>query len=174
MVFAVLYNSVSSTRLKMEGKKRLDSSKTAVMKITIYSQLTIWIIFVFAVFTRASTRSATRHFQQFARNEESSSSLCWWIERFHMTSRRPYWCPKPILWKFNSFLMQTLSFVSINLHRCWPRDWKHYTNDTVFCSYRTTRGWREFPIDDWQFKNCRLRFAFRMDLTVTKIRNNSV
>ena len=58
------------------------------------------------------------------------------IERFHMTSRRPcwcpktmkrrpYWCPEPILWGLNSFLMQTLSFVPINLHRCWPREWKH-------------------------------------------------
>ena len=53
-------------------------------------------------------------------------------ECFHMTSRRPYWCPKtikrrpcwcskPILWELHSFLVQTLSFVSINLHRCWPR-----------------------------------------------------
>ena len=53
------------------------------------------------------------------------------IECFHMTSRRPYWCPKtikrrpcwcpkPILSELNSFLMQTLSFVPINLHRCWP------------------------------------------------------
>ena len=59
------------------------------------------------------------------------------IECFHMTSRRPYWCPetmkwrpcwcpKRVLWELNSFLMQTLSFVSINLHRCWPREWKHY------------------------------------------------
>ena len=58
------------------------------------------------------------------------------IECFHMTSRRPYWCPKtmkrrpcwcpkPILWELNSFLMQTLSFVPINLHRCWSREWKH-------------------------------------------------
>ena len=50
------------------------------------------------------------------------------IECFHMTSRRPYWCPKPmkrrpcwcpklILWELVSFLMQTLSFVQINLHR---------------------------------------------------------
>ena len=31
------------------------------------------------------------------------------------------WCPKPVLWELNSFLMQTLSFVPINLHRCWPR-----------------------------------------------------
>ena len=36
-----------------------------------------------------------------------------------MTSRRPYWCPKPVLWELNFFLMQTLSFVPINLHRCW-------------------------------------------------------
>ena len=53
-----------------------------------------------------------------------------------MTSRRPYWCPKTmkrrpcwcpklILWELNSFLMQTLSFVPINLHRCWTREWKH-------------------------------------------------
>ena len=59
------------------------------------------------------------------------------IECFHMTSRwphwcpktmkrRPRWCPKQVLWELNSFLMQTLSFVPINLHRCWPREWKHY------------------------------------------------
>ena len=58
------------------------------------------------------------------------------IECFHMTSWRPYWCPKtmkrrpcwcpkPVLWELNSFLMQTLSFVPINLHRCWRREWKH-------------------------------------------------
>ena len=67
------------------------------------------------------------------------------IECFHMTSRRPYWCPKtmkrrpcwcpkPVLWELNSFLMQTLSFVSINLHRCWPREWKH---SIIFCRYLT-------------------------------------
>ena len=58
------------------------------------------------------------------------------IECFHMTSRRSYWCPKtmkrrpcwcpkPILRELNSFLMQTPFFVPINLHRCWPREWKH-------------------------------------------------
>ena len=47
------------------------------------------------------------------------------IECFHMTSRRPCWCPKPVRWELNSFLMQTLSFVPINLHRCWPRERKH-------------------------------------------------
>ena len=72
--------------------------------------------------------------------------LSFLIECFHMTSRRPYWCPKtmkrrpcwfpkPILWEFNSFLMQTLSFVPINLHRCWPRESKHsigsLSNDVV-------------------------------------------
>ena len=55
---------------------------------------------------------------------------------FHMTAWRPYLCPKtmkrrpclcpkPVLWELNSFLMQTLSFVPTNLHRCWPREWKH-------------------------------------------------
>ena len=53
-----------------------------------------------------------------------------------MTSRRPYWCPramkrrpcwcpKTIPWELNSFLMQTLPFVPINLHRCWPHEWKY-------------------------------------------------
>ena len=60
------------------------------------------------------------------------------IEYFHMTSRRPYWCPKTmklrpswcsklVLWELNSFLMQTLSFVPLNLHSCWPREWKRST-----------------------------------------------
>ena len=64
------------------------------------------------------------------------------IECFHMTSRRPYWCPitmkrrpcwcsKPSLRELNSFLMQTLSFVPINLHICWPREWKHSINATL-------------------------------------------
>ena len=55
------------------------------------------------------------------------------IERFRMTPRRPYWCPKtmkrwpcwcpkPVLWELNSFLMQTLSFVPRHLHRCRPRE----------------------------------------------------
>ena len=69
-------------------------------------------------------------------NNSSAPCAIFSIECFHMTSRRPYWCPKtmkrrpcwcpkPILWEFNSFLMQTLPFVPINLHRCWPREWKH-------------------------------------------------
>ena len=55
------------------------------------------------------------------------------IECFHVTSRQPYWCPKtmqrrpcwcpkPTLWELNSFLMQTLSVVLINLHIYWPRE----------------------------------------------------
>ena len=52
------------------------------------------------------------------------------IECFHLTcpktmKRWPCWCPKPILWGLNSFLMQTLSFVPINVYRCWQRKWKH-------------------------------------------------
>ena len=53
------------------------------------------------------------------------------IESFHMTSRQPYLCSKnsqtaakPILWELNSFLMWTLSFVPMNLHRCWPSERK--------------------------------------------------
>ena len=68
-------------------------------------------------------------------------------ECLYLTSRRPYWyaktikrqpcwCPKPILWELNSFLMQTLSYVSINFYRCWPREWKrsiHNTSDRFQC-----------------------------------------
>ena len=39
--------------------------------------------------------------------------------------------PKSVLWELNSFLMQTLSFVPINLHICWPREWK-YSIDFIF------------------------------------------
>ena len=64
------------------------------------------------------------------------------VECFHMMSRRQYWypktmkrrpcwCPKQILWELNFFLMQMLSFVSINLHRCWPREWKHSIAQTI-------------------------------------------
>ena len=49
-------------------------------------------------------------------------------------NRRPCWCPKQILWEVNSFLMQTLSFVPINLHRYWPREWKH----SVLCTLNMT------------------------------------
>ena len=50
--------------------------------------------------------------------------------------RRPCWCPKPILRELNSFLMQTLSFVPINLHRCWPREWNTLL---LFCRSRCRR-----------------------------------
>ena len=75
------------------------------------------------------------------------------IECFYVTSRRPYWCPKtmnrrpcwcpkPILWELNSFLMQTLSFVPINLHRCWPREWKHSIGKTT-----ATNQWGQRILD---------------------------
>ena len=62
-------------------------------------------------------------------------------ECFHLTSWRPYWCPKTmkrqpcwcpksILWELNSFLMQTHPFVPINLHKCWPHEW----NYSIGCS----------------------------------------
>ena len=55
--------------------------------------------------------------------------------------RRPCWCPKPVLWELNFFLMQTLSFVPINLQRCWPREWKHsielFSLYVLFSQYRS-------------------------------------
>ena len=94
----------------------------------------------------------------FQSNSQLSDVLCLWrralvrlfawlsfsIECFHMTSRRPYWCPKtmkrrpcwcpkPVLWELNSFLMQTFSFVRTYLHRCWPREWKHSILKRLSC-----------------------------------------
>ena len=48
--------------------------------------------------------------------------------------QRPCWCSKPVLWELNSFQMQTLSFVPINLHRCWPREWKRSIRPIKFNS----------------------------------------
>ena len=73
------------------------------------------------------------------------------IEPFHMTSRRPYccpkttkrrpcWCSKSILWELNSFLMQTLSFVPINLRRCWSREQKRSTPDCFTCWHKQLFG----------------------------------
>ena len=92
------------------------------------------------------TMEATGHVEQ----EGSAKSLFFSVFReyivcFYMTSRRPYlcpktmkrrpcWCPKPVLWELNSFLMQKLSFVPINLHRCWPREGKHRI-DTDFAFF---------------------------------------
>ena len=58
----------------------------------------------------------------------------------------PYWCPEPILWELNSFLMQTLSFVPINLHRCWPREWKH---STEILKYIGAFLWDHLDQDQW-------------------------
>ena len=42
------------------------------------------------------------------------------IERIHMTSRRPYWCSKTNPVGVGLFSYVKISFVVINLHRCWP------------------------------------------------------
>ena len=54
--------------------------------------------------------------------------------------RRPCWCPKPILWELNSFHMQTFSFVPMNLHRCWPLEWKHYMLYTLYSIHENSRA----------------------------------
>ena len=73
------------------------------------------------------------------------------IQGFHMTSRRPCWCPKtmkrrPSIGVPNqscgswTFLMQTLSFVPIYLHRCWPREWKHSIQQEELMERRPNGG----------------------------------
>ena len=55
-----------------------------------------------------------------------------------------YWCPKQILWELNSFLVQMLSFVPINLHRRWPRSWKHSIGQYFFPFFsNSARGFCE-------------------------------
>ena len=61
------------------------------------------------------------------------TKLVYYLECFYRTLWQPYWCSKTmkrwpcwctkmILWASDSFLMQTLFFVPINLHRCWSHD----------------------------------------------------
>ena len=69
------------------------------------------------------------------------------IECFHMTSRRPCGCPKPVPWELNSFRMQTLSFVPINLHRYRPREWKHSIAGVYFSKISVRYFW-------WGFSCC--------------------
>ena len=89
------------------------------------------------------------------------------IECFHMTSRWPSWCPKtmkwqpswypkPILWELNSFLMQMLSFVPINLHKCWPREWKH----SIISLFHNVMPQNDFYFQKWTFKLIVLHFGF--------------
>ena len=53
---------------------------------------------------------------------------------FHMTSRppcwcpqtmqwRPCWCPDPILRELKAIIMLTSSFVFVEKHGCWSREW---------------------------------------------------
>ena len=75
----------------------------------------------------------------------------WPMERFHMTLRRPYWCSKtmkqsPHVGVPNQscgfFLMETLSFVPVNLYGCCPREWKRSIGATVCTWCVTFHTWR--------------------------------
>ena len=43
--------------------------------------------------------------------------------------RRPCWCPKPVLWELNSFLMQTSSFVP---YICILLDTGHVSENALY------------------------------------------
>ena len=120
---------VSKTMLRSNFGSGGDSRKQTTHPPTRPSLYTKLSLSIFSGFNLCSSLPsiATNDRKQFQ---------CLNIECFHMTSRRPYWCPKtmkrwpcwcpkPVLWELNSFLVQTLSFVPINLHRYWPREWKH-------------------------------------------------
>ena len=54
-----------------------------------------------------------------------SKAMNWWLCCCSKAMKRwPCWCPKPVLRELNVFLCKKLSFVPINLHRCWPRERK--------------------------------------------------
>ena len=67
----------------------------------------------------------------------STASICPWanfcpqsshetirMEHFHVTSRQPYWCTKPVLWELNFIFMQNSSFVWVNQYDGLSREWK--------------------------------------------------
>ena len=92
----------------------------------------------FHSFTQLSTPPENKWMDEWIKNKEFATletkrvpgaEMRLAIERFHMTSRRlhcysktmkrwPCWFPKPTPWQLKSFLMETLSFVPINVHRC--------------------------------------------------------
>jgi len=107
-------------------------------------------------------------------------------ECFHMRSWRPYWClktmkrqpcwcSKPILWELNSFLMQTLSFVPMNLWRFWPCEWKHsipmqiYLVFTRKVSHRAAFGkWEPWNLEMAYLKGV-LHIFFLVDLIINLV-----
>ena len=48
---------------------------------------------------------------------------------------QPCWCPQLILWELNSFLMQTFSFVLVEKHAHWSREWKHSIVDQALVTF---------------------------------------
>ena len=105
-----------------------------------------------------STRSPERLCYVWNRNPKNVR-LPWFvsIERFHMTSRRPYWCSKqwngghvgapnqfsgswtPFLSYANAF------FCSKNLHRFWSREWKHSIVRTLLFTLRQRVAEKPIP-----------------------------
>ena len=95
------------------------------LKMITYPIAHAWRIYVFAIMS--------------PRNNKLAPSLNFFgvglyrCDVFHWCpktmKRRSCWCPKPIFWEVDFFLMQTLSSIPINLNRCWPREWKHSIKD---------------------------------------------
>ena len=78
--------------------------------LRILSGVLYFILFHYTVLYRVFSHDVTAA-TLVSQNNETAAISCW--------------CPKQILWELNSFLIQTLSFVPINLRRCWSREWKH-------------------------------------------------
>ena len=100
-----------------------------------------------AIYLEGGLKPATELFTKLTFDDEVCYShpdvlrliSCQWlipIECFHVTSCRPCWCPltkewrpccypKLILREFNSILMQRYSFVLLENHAHWSREWKH-------------------------------------------------
>ena len=112
------------------ARRAILQSSTVVRLVSFIFQIDRQIVYFKSLRTlKAELYNYLQHHYKFL---ETKTTLKY-IERFHMTSRRqylcsktmkrrPFWCTKTILWELNSFLMQTLSFVPINLHICWPRE----------------------------------------------------
>ena len=91
-------------------------------------------------------------------------------EGHEMTSRRPCWCPDPILRELNSIIMQMLSLVFVEKYGCWSREWQPRICDIPLKTdlLLTNSKWKEAAKNSQHQHICRLHCVF-LSRTLEKV-----